>query len=116
MMPFSTRQTADPFVTQPSRSLPLKSSFHPASGVSWAPAQESRSTNGRAANLMWFLLDQYARDSVGLHLNHFIRTIPMSKIEEGKKAPDFTLPDQDGKQVSLSDFKGKDVIVWFYPK
>ena len=40
----------------------------------------------------------------------------MSKIEEGKKAPDFTLTDQDGRQVSLSDFKGKDVIVWFYPK
>ena len=40
----------------------------------------------------------------------------MSKIEEGKKAPDFTLADQGGKQVSLSDFKGKDVIVWFYPK
>jgi thioredoxin-dependent peroxiredoxin len=40
----------------------------------------------------------------------------MSKIEEGKKAPDFTLTDQGGKPVSLSDFKGKDVIVWFYPK
>jgi peroxiredoxin Q/BCP len=40
----------------------------------------------------------------------------MSKIEEGKKAPDFTLPDQDGKPVTLSSFKGKDVIVYFYPK
>jgi peroxiredoxin Q/BCP len=37
------------------------------------------------------------------------------RIEEGKKAPDFTLPDADGKPVSLSDFAGKDVIVWFYP-
>jgi len=40
----------------------------------------------------------------------------MSKIEEGKKAPDFTLDDQDGKPVTLSSFKGKDVIVYFYPK
>ena len=40
----------------------------------------------------------------------------MSKIEEGKKAPDFTLSDQDGKKVTLSEFKGKDVIVYFYPK
>ena len=40
----------------------------------------------------------------------------MSKLEEGKKAPEFTLEDQDGKSVSLSGFKGKDVIVYFYPK
>jgi peroxiredoxin Q/BCP len=40
----------------------------------------------------------------------------MSKIEEGKKAPDFTLPDQDGKPVTLASFKGKDVLVYFYPK
>ena len=40
----------------------------------------------------------------------------MPKIEEGKKAPEFALDDQDGRKVSLSDFKGKDVIVYFYPK
>jgi len=40
----------------------------------------------------------------------------MSKIEEGKKAPDFTLADQNEKPVSLSGLKGKDVIVYFYPK
>ena len=38
------------------------------------------------------------------------------KIAEGKPAPDFTLPDADGKDVSLSDFRGKNVIVYFYPK
>lgn len=37
-------------------------------------------------------------------------------IEEGKKAPDFTLKDQNEKDVSLSDFKGKTVVVYFYPK
>jgi len=37
-------------------------------------------------------------------------------IEEGKAAPAFTLKDQDGKTVSLADFKGKNVVVYFYPK
>ena len=37
-------------------------------------------------------------------------------IQEGRKAPAFTLPDQDGNRVSLEDFAGKHVIVYFYPK
>ena len=37
-------------------------------------------------------------------------------IEEGKTAPAFTLEDQDGKKVSLKDFRGSDVIVYFYPR
>ena len=37
-------------------------------------------------------------------------------LEEGMKAPDFTLPDKDGNMVSLSDFPGKRVVVYFYPK
>ena len=37
-------------------------------------------------------------------------------IETGAKAPQFTLPDQDGNDVSLSDFAGKTVVLYFYPK
>lgn len=37
-------------------------------------------------------------------------------IEEGKAAPAFSLKDASGKKVSLKDFRGKDVIVYFYPK
>lgn len=37
-------------------------------------------------------------------------------IKEGIKAPAFKLPDQNGNQVSLSDFKGKNVVLYFYPK
>ena len=37
-------------------------------------------------------------------------------VEEGKKAPVITLNDQDGKKVSLNDFKGKNIILYFYPK
>ena len=39
----------------------------------------------------------------------------MAKLEAGSTAPAFTLPDQDGKPVKLSDFKGQQVIVYFYP-
>ena len=38
------------------------------------------------------------------------------KLKAGQLAPDFTLPDQDGKQHSLSDYGGKWVLVYFYPK
>ena len=37
-------------------------------------------------------------------------------LEIGTKAPEFTLPDQNGKMVSLKDYKGKRVILYFYPK
>jgi thioredoxin-dependent peroxiredoxin len=37
-------------------------------------------------------------------------------LESGDPAPPFTLPDTAGKQVSLEDFAGKDVILYFYPK
>jgi peroxiredoxin Q/BCP len=40
----------------------------------------------------------------------------MTKLKEGDKAPDFTAKDQDGNIVSLSDFRGKNVILYFYPK
>jgi peroxiredoxin len=36
-------------------------------------------------------------------------------IEAGAKAPDFSLPDQDGNQVSLSDFAGQKLVLAFYP-
>lgn len=36
--------------------------------------------------------------------------------EVGKAAPAFKLKNQDGKTISLSDFKGKDVVLYFYPK
>lgn len=37
-------------------------------------------------------------------------------LEAGIKAPNFTLNDQNGKEVSLSDFTGKKTVVYFYPK
>lgn len=37
-------------------------------------------------------------------------------LSEGDRAPAFTLPDQDGKKVRLSDFKGQTVVLYFYPR
>src|SRR5271165_2742763 len=37
-------------------------------------------------------------------------------IEQGDNAPDFELPDQDGRLIKLSDFRGQPVVVYFYPK
>jgi len=37
-------------------------------------------------------------------------------LKVGDKAPDFTSKDQDGNPISLKDFRGKRVVLWFYPK
>jgi peroxiredoxin Q/BCP len=37
-------------------------------------------------------------------------------IGEGERAPDFTLPDQDGEPVTLSELAGRPVVLYFYPK
>ena len=39
-----------------------------------------------------------------------------TKLQPGTQAPDFTLPDAEGKPISLADYRGKNVIVYFYPK
>ncbi|WP_290696190.1 thioredoxin-dependent thiol peroxidase [Lacinutrix sp.] len=40
----------------------------------------------------------------------------MNTLKQGDKVPDFTVNNQDGNTVSLSDFKGKKLVVFFYPK
>lgn len=37
-------------------------------------------------------------------------------LEPGDKAPDFTLPDQNGDSVKLSDLRGQTVVLYFYPR
>lgn len=37
-------------------------------------------------------------------------------LEKGTPAPDFTLPDKDGNEVTLSSFRGKKVVLYFYPR
>jgi len=40
----------------------------------------------------------------------------MAKLGAGDKAPDFTLTDQHGRDVKLADFKGRRLLLYFYPK
>lgn len=40
----------------------------------------------------------------------------VNPLKEGEKAPEFSLPDQDGEPISLKDFKGQRVLIYFYPK
>jgi peroxiredoxin Q/BCP len=37
-------------------------------------------------------------------------------LEAGQAAPDFTLPDQDGKELTLSELRGGTVVLYFYPR
>ncbi|HXS46659.1 MAG TPA: redoxin domain-containing protein, partial [Solirubrobacterales bacterium] len=37
-------------------------------------------------------------------------------LEEGQPAPDFTLPDQDGEELTLSELRGESVVLYFYPR
>ncbi len=37
-------------------------------------------------------------------------------LAEGDKAPNFSLPDQNGEKVKLSDLKGETVVLYFYPR
>lgn len=40
----------------------------------------------------------------------------MTKIKQGDKAPYFEAPDQTGNKISINDFKGKKIVLFFYPK
>ena len=37
-------------------------------------------------------------------------------VEPGNQAPPFAVPNQDGQQISLDDFSGRYVLLWWYPK
>ncbi|MBI3404132.1 MAG: redoxin domain-containing protein [Acidobacteria bacterium] len=40
----------------------------------------------------------------------------MSELKEGDRAPEFTLPSDEGKKISLTDLRGKPVVLYFFPK
>jgi thioredoxin-dependent peroxiredoxin len=46
----------------------------------------------------------------------WILTLLLLAVSVGQVAPDFTLPSQDGSKISLHDFRGKWVVLYFYPK
>jgi peroxiredoxin Q/BCP len=54
--------------------------------------------------------------AAGIVLTACARATAASAPEAGQNAPDFTLPSQDGSNVSLHDFRGQWVVLYFYPK
>ena len=48
-------------------------------------------------------------------LDAVLAALPDRVIAEGDRAPDFTLPDQDGEEVTLSSLRGQKVVLYFYP-
>ena len=65
----------------------------------------------------------YFTSNRNIHFTIFIllilghqKRIEMNELSEGQKAPEFTVNDQNGKSVSLSNFAGKSIILYFYPK
>jgi len=46
---------------------------------------------------------------------NILNSLANGQVSKGSKPPAFTLKDQDGKTVSLSKYKGKPVVVYFYP-
>jgi peroxiredoxin Q/BCP len=58
------------------------------------------------------IVTAFARDLAAPGRQARIRVV----IEPGDQAPDFELPDQDGRPVKLSDLRGQPVVVYFYPK
>ena len=70
-------------------------------------AQDSRARpTGRLAAAAWGMLakvEQLTRREARM-------------LEPGDKAPDFTVQDHTGKTQRLSDYRGKTVVLWFYPK
>ncbi|XVF48844.1 hypothetical protein PTKIN_Ptkin03bG0221000 [Pterospermum kingtungense] len=53
--------------------------------------------------------------SLSIPSSSSFKTPISAKVEKGSEPPPFSLKDQDGKNVSLSKFKGKPVVVYFYP-
>jgi peroxiredoxin Q/BCP len=43
-------------------------------------------------------------------------SLEVTMISAGAPAPDFEVPDHRGQTVRISDFRGKNVVLWFYPK
>ena len=72
------------------------------------PKERNSSEEGEARNP----LDQKPKPYAG----HTVPNRGGATIEEGKPAPDFALVADDGRTISLKDFRGKRVVLYFYPK
>ncbi len=58
----------------------------------------------------------YCRCRFEGYLGNVSKEGTMALPEVGSTPPAFTLPDQDGKHVSLADYAGRNVLIWFFPR
>uniref|UniRef100_A0A0D9WMW9 thioredoxin-dependent peroxiredoxin n=1 Tax=Leersia perrieri TaxID=77586 RepID=A0A0D9WMW9_9ORYZ len=91
---------------RPSLLLPPRQSPSPSRALLCTPSTAAVSFRGAAINATSLSAAAPRRRAV---------TIVCGKVSKGSAAPNFTLRDQDGRAVSLSKFKGKPVVVYFYP-
>jgi hypothetical protein len=66
--------------------------------------------------LMMLIRSLIPQQAAGNALAMHLQTEGEMTIREGMAAPAFSLPDSNGNRVALTDFRGKNVILYFYPK
>uniref|UniRef100_A0A1J3I139 Peroxiredoxin Q, chloroplastic n=1 Tax=Noccaea caerulescens TaxID=107243 RepID=A0A1J3I139_NOCCA len=76
--------------------------------------QFSVPTKSSESNFFGFRISQ-SSSSLSPLSSHSLKSSIFAKANKGQAAPDFTLKDQNGKPVSLKKYKGKPVVVYFYP-
>ncbi|QCD80197.1 peroxiredoxin Q, chloroplastic [Vigna unguiculata] len=79
------------------------------------PSSQNLPLSSTPSNSQFFGLKLSHSPSSSIPSSSFLRPSIFAKVNKGSKPPNFTLKDQNGKNVSLSSFKGKPVVVYFYP-
>ncbi|XP_047157817.1 peroxiredoxin Q, chloroplastic [Vigna umbellata] len=79
------------------------------------PSSQNLPLSSTPSNSQFFGLKFSHSPSSSIPSSSSLRTSIFAKVSKGSKPPNFTLKDQNGKNVSLSSFKGKPVVVYFYP-
>ncbi|KAK8471049.1 hypothetical protein PHAVU_003G128266 [Phaseolus vulgaris] len=79
------------------------------------PSSQNLSLSSTPSNSQFFGLKLSHSPSSSIPSYSFLRTSIFAKVSKGSSPPNFTLKDQNGKNVTLSSFKGKPVVVYFYP-
>ncbi|XP_044463353.1 peroxiredoxin Q, chloroplastic-like isoform X2 [Mangifera indica] len=79
------------------------------------PSSSSFSILSKSSQSQFYGLTLSYSSSLSIPSSTSLKTSISAKVNKGQVPPAFTLKDQDGKNVSLSKFKGKPVVVYFYP-
>ncbi|KAK9102392.1 hypothetical protein Sjap_019646 [Stephania japonica] len=79
------------------------------------PSHQNLQFLPKSSQSQFYGLKLSSPSSVSLPFSYAAKTCISAKVSKGSVPPSFTLKDQDGKPVSLSKFKGKPVVVYFYP-